>query len=322
MERKMFRDLSKDELNLIRLAYTNKNITKKHAQEVLAETFDVEERTIRLWANNLGYGLSKSNVMNSDARIMVYDIETSRVQANVWWTGKQYIGYNQLATEPSMISVAWKWLGEDEVFTLAWDKNHDDKTMLEEFLKEYNSADMVIGQNNDRFDNRWINARAMKHGLFVNVYVKSFDIMKQTKKLFRIPSYSMAYISKFLGVTQKQSHEGILMWEMIENGTPEQQEEYLSKMIEYNIGDIVTTEEMYFRLRKYMGHKVHFGVFNGGEKYSCPNCGSTNVELTRTTYTTAGTIQHIMRCLDDDCQYKISNRDYMKFLEDKFNGII
>ena len=65
---------------------------------------------------------------------------------------------------------------------------------------------MVIGQNNDRFDNRWVNARAAKHNLFVNTFIKSFDIMKQTKRLFRLPSYSMAYIAKFFGLTLKQSH--------------------------------------------------------------------------------------------------------------------
>ena len=69
--------------------------------------------------------------------------------------------------------------------------------MLKSFLKAYNTADMVIGQNNDKFDNRWVNARAMKHNLDVNTLVKSFDIMKQTKKLFRLPSYSMDYITKF-----------------------------------------------------------------------------------------------------------------------------
>jgi hypothetical protein len=40
---------------------------------------------------------------------------------------------------------------------------------------------MVIGQNNDRFDNRWVNARAMKYDLEVNTFVRSFDIMKELK---------------------------------------------------------------------------------------------------------------------------------------------
>ena len=213
-------------------------------------------------------------------------------------------------------------MNEDKVHTLTWDDVQDDKEMLRKFLVDYNKCDMVIGQNNDRFDNRWIAARAAKHNLEFNSYVKSFDIMKQTKRLFRLPSYAMAFIAKFFGLTLKLSHEGIHMWEMIEDGTPAEKKEYMAKMLEYNVGDIVTTEEIYYKLRKYMGHKIHFGVFNGGEKYSCPNCGGTDVSLYKTTYTTAGTVQHIMKCNDDECMYKISNRDYMKYLSDKFNNLI
>ena len=105
------------------------------------------------------------------------------------------------------------------------------------------------------------------------------------------------------------------MWDKIEDGNKAEQKEYLQKMIDYNIGDIVSTEEMYLKLRKYMGHKVHFGVLNNGEKYSCPNCGGDNVELYKTITTAVGTIQRIMICMDDKVQFKISNREYYKFLD-------
>jgi len=155
-------------------------------------------------------------------------------------------------------------LNEDKVHTLTWDDVQDDKEMLRKFIIDYNKCDIVIGQKNDRLDNRRIATRATKHNLEFNSYVKSFDIMKQTKRLFRLPSYAMAFIAKFFGLTLKLSHEGIHMWEMIEDGTPAEKKEYMAKMLEYNVGDIVTTEEIYYKLRKYMGHKIHFGVFNGG----------------------------------------------------------
>jgi hypothetical protein len=94
-------------------------------------------------------------------------------------------------------------------------------------------------------------------------------------------------------------------------------------MVDYNVGDIVTTEELYLRLRKYFGHKVHFGVLHGEEKWSCPNCGGTNVEFYKRTVTPAGTVQIIMKCKDDDVQYKITNKQYMSFLDFKIkNNII
>lgn len=319
---KLFRDLTPDEINLIKLAYADESIKKGEAQQRLSKLLGVTCRTIRVWANNLNLSTFKKpeNVRNS--KIMVYDIETSRAEGKFWWTGKQYINHNQITKLPRIISIAWKYLGDEKVYALRWNEFQNDKEMLEKFMPEFNSCDMVIGQNSDRFDNRWIAARAALHGIEYNRFVKSFDIMKQTKRLFRLPSYSMAFIAEFFGLTLKKSHEGIIMWEMIEDGTKEQQLEYLDKMIDYNVGDIVTTEEIYYRLLKYMGQKIHFGVFNGCEKYTCPNCGGNNVSLYKTTYTTAGTIQHIMKCNDDDTLYKISNRDYMKFLEYKFNNLI
>ena len=250
-------------------------------------------------------------------KILVYDLETSQIPAKVWNTGKTYIRHTQLRGETKIITASYKWLGDENAKVLTWSKGHSDEKLMRDFLTVYNSADMVVGFNNDKFDNKLVHTRAAKYGLEVNLHVKSFDIMKQAKKLFRLPSYSMAYLCKFFKVTLKQSHEGIVMWDMIEDGTKEQQAEYLPKMVAYNIGDVISTEELYYALRKYMGHKVHVGVFMGEEKYSCPNCGTDNVELftQRPITTPAGTIQRQMVCKDDRVQYKISNLNYLKFLK-------
>ena len=141
--------------------------------------------------------------------------------------------------------------------------------------------------------------------------------MKETKRLFRLPSYSMAYITNFLGVETKLQHEGIIMWDKIQFGTKEEQAEYLQKMVDYNRQDIVATEDMYLSLRKYMGNKVHFGVLNGNEKFTCPNCGSYNVKLYSTQVTPAGTVQRVMVCKEDGVKYKITNKTYMEYLDFK-----
>ena len=308
-----FKELSQEDKDIIRKKYKECESREK-AQQELSEYFDVSERTIRKWANNLEEGLLPQNIRDP-YKILIYDIETGRIPAMVWWSGKQYVSADQLREEPKIITIAYKWLGEDDITVLTWDKFESDKSMLEKFLPEYNKADMVIGQNNDSFDNRWINARAMKYGLDINVFVRSFDIMKETKRLFRLPSYSMKYITKFLGIEEKLEHEGIKMWDKIQFGTPEEKKEYLAKMVEYNRQDIVATEDMYLSLRKYMGHKVHFGVLMGDEKFTCPNCGTKDIKLGKTTVTPAGTVQRIMKCNQDNTSFKLTNKQYMNYLE-------
>jgi len=311
-----FKDLSEYDLELIRGSYKSYN-SKEEAQKFLATTFQVETRTIRKWANRLEINIMDKNAVDT-AKVLIYDIETARVKAKIFWTGKQYIGHDQLMDEPKIISISWKWVGEDKVKHVTWDKNHCDKHMLLCFLQEYNKADMVIGINNDNFDNRWINARAAKYGFEVNTMVRSFDVQKEMKRLFRLPSYSMKYTAQYFNlVERKLEHEGIIMWQMIEEGTLAQQDEYLKKMVEYNIQDILTTEALYVYLRKYLGHKMHFGVFNNKPKYTCPCCGGEHINLLQTQVTPAGTVQRVMRCKDDGTQFRLTNKLYLQFIENR-----
>lgn len=314
-----FKNLKQEDKDLIERSYGDVKKSRKNIQLALAGHFRVHPRTIRKWAKKMELGVMAKNIV-SPSKIMIYDIETSRTKAWVWWSGKQYIGHNQLIEEPKIITVSWKWLGDDQIHYLTWDKNHSDEQLMKDFLKEYNKADMVIGYNNDRFDNRWVNARAMKYGLDVNTFVRSYDIMKEEKKVFRVPSYSMAYMTKYSNVIHKQGHEGIHMWHMIQTGTEEEQAEYLQKMVDYNIGDIAATEELYVRLRKYFGHRIHFGALKGTEKWTCPDTGSTNVEFYKRTATPVGTIQIIMRNVDTGAKYKITNKQYMAFLDFKMSN--
>ncbi len=286
---------------------------RKKVQEILSKEFDCTIRHVRKLANDLNVGTKWENTPND--KMLVYDIETSRVKAQLWWTGKQYVNYKQVTSEPKIISISWKWVGEDKIYSATWDKNHCDKKMIEEFLKYYNNASMVIGQNNNQFDNKWIQTRAAKHGLFVDRFVKSLDIYRLAKRQFRLISYSMDYMAQYFGLTPKQEHEGIIMWEMVENGTKEQQKEYLKKMVEYNKGDIVTTEELYLTLRPYFRTFTNKARESGLPRWACPISGSKNVKLQKTIFTEMGTVQRILYCPDSDHQFKVSNKTYQDFLE-------
>jgi len=275
------------------------------------------------------YSLSKKQLnrlkvydqLDAKGKVMVYDIETSLVRASLWGTGKTYIRHDQLDDGPEgetrIISISWKYVGEDEVFALTWDDGCD-MEMMREFMSYYNRCEMVIGQNNNSFDNKIVKARAAKHRLFINRFVKSFDIYRKAKSVFKLQSYSMKYMALYFGLTPKQSHEGIRMWKMIQWGTDEQKAEYLAKMVDYNIGDIVTTEELYMTLRPYLGTITHSGVAKGKARWSCPITGDEKIELYNTLYTEAGTVQRILWCPKSNHQFKVSNSVYKDFLEREY----
>jgi hypothetical protein len=285
-------------------------------QKQLAKEFKVTTRTIRNIARGLGLNVLYSNTKND--KIMVYDIETSYVLFEGWSTGKTYNSWKDIHGEKctKIISVSWKWIGEDKVYALTWDENQCDKQLMIQFLKEYNKAVMVVGFNNNSFDNKIINSRAWIHSLFIKTHITSFDVYRHVDKTQRHQSKSLAYLCEVKGLTsQKLTHRGKIMWREIQFGSKEVQKNALKEMVNYNKGDIVSTEELYVTLRPYFKHAIHFGVKDGLPKWVCPNTGSTNIKLLDTKYTPAGTVQRILYCEESGTQYKVNNKTYMDFLQ-------
>jgi hypothetical protein len=235
-----------------------------------------------------------------------------------FWTGKTYISTRDIVQEPSIITIAWKWLGDETVSIDTWDnKKQCDKKLLKGFLKEYNQADMVIGYNNDNFDNRWINAQAICYGFEVNTSVKSFDLIKPIKKNFRFQGYSMDYVASKLG-TQTKIPTGFNLWNDVQFETNKSKSSRaLKEMCAYNIGDIIATEQLYLRLRPHIDHKLHLGVLRGSGKFSCVECGGHNLKLHKTTVTKGGSIKRIMKCKYDGVKFTWSNMNFLRWSANK-----
>ena len=266
------------------------------------------------------HGHAKYPVLISGCNVLVYDIETSRNVAEVWNTGKTYIGHAALRGETKIITVAWKWLGSDVVEYLKWDRkknSHEggcDKRLVEAFAKIYNRADAVLGWNNNNFDNKIVKARCMKFDFDINIYQKSIDVMKLCKAEFRVPSAAMAYYARYLGMEGKLQHTGLPMWQDIQWGKKRDSKQAMKLMVKYNLQDVTLTEEIYLRVRKYLKPVFHVGMLTKGDKLSCPTCGSVELRRKKQTTTAAGTIQHVMKCKSCKSQSKMNNSNYLKSL--------
>lgn len=246
---------------------------------------------------------------------LFFDIETSPNVVYAW-----RIGYNlslqphDIIEERKIICISYKWEGEENIYSLTWDKNQCDKQMLIDFINVMNQADEIVAHNGDRFDEKWIRTRCIFHRIPAFPKYKSLDTLKKAKYGFNFNSNKLDYIAQFLGVGAKVKHSGFDMWKGVMNGD----KEAMKEMVHYCEGDIIVLEDVYNAMESYIKPNTHNGVVNGGFKYSCPCCGSDEIELLKNEVTSMGTIKRIIECSNNHT-YTISNSAYMNYL--KFKGV-
>lgn len=245
------------------------------------------------------------------AKVLIYDIETSPNIGWFWRAGyKQNIGFNQITKERAVICVSYKWLGEKQVYNLAWDNNQDDRFLIEQFVEVLNEADLIVAHNGDRFDLKWLKTRALYHGIPMLPNYNQFDTLKVAKSKLYLNSNRLDYISKFLG------HEGKIHTEpsLWNDVVMKNDRKALNDMIDYCDEDVRQLEKVY-EVFKYLDNpKLHVGVKNGLTKQTSPISGGVNIEKIKSVTTNRGTIKHIMRDNDNNRLFEMSDTNYKKFL--------
>lgn len=248
---------------------------------------------------------------NRTTKRLFFDIETSPMVVYSWRVGyKLNISYENIIDDWKIIAICYKWQGENTVHALTWDKDHSDRTMLEEFVKVANSADELIGHNGDRFDIKKIRTRCIYHRIPMFPKYRSLDTLKKARGGFAFDSNKLDAIAKYLGVGAKVEHEGFPMWVKCLKGD----KVALDNMVFYCKGDVVVLEDVYTAMQHYIKPNSHSGVANGGTKYSCPICGCEEIELIKNDVTEKGTISRVVKCKSCTHHYNISNKSYMDYL--------
>lgn len=248
-----------------------------------------------------------------DLRVLIYDIETSYNIVKSWRIGYNLnLNHGDIIEERKIICVSYKWLGEKEVYNLTWDNNQCDKFLLEQFIEVMNEADILVAHNGDRFDIKWIRTRALYHGLEMLPKYNTFDTLKLAKKKFNFNSNKLDYIAKFLGQEGKIKTE-MALWDDV---ILKQDKAALQKMLDYCDEDVRQLEKVYDILVQHENPKIHVGALNG-DKISSPITGSKNLELVKTTTTASGMIKRIMKDLDVNRLFEMSDTNYQKWLKEQ-----
>ncbi len=245
-------------------------------------------------------------------KILFYDIETSYNIVKAWRTGYQVtLLHNSVIEERKIICISYKWEGDDNVYNLQWDTNQCDKSMLQEFVSVLNEADLIVAHNGDKFDIKWIRTRALAHGIPMLLNYPQFDTLKVAKKKFYFNSNKLDYISEYLGFENKLP-TGMKLWDDI---ILRKDADAMDKMIDYCNQDVVLLEKVYNKLVTHEAPKVHAGVLAGKTKETSPIAGGENLELVKTVTTARGTVKRIMRDLDNNRLFEMSNTHYNKYMD-------
>jgi len=250
---------------------------------------------------------------NKPARILIYDIETSPNEGWFWRAGyKLNIDANQITKERAIICLSYKWLGEDEVYNLAWDQDQNDKFLVEQFINVLNEADLIVAHNGDNFDIKWLKTRALFHRLHYNMLPKynQFDTLKVAKSKLYCNSNRLDYIAKLLGFGGK-IRTRYNLWEDV---CRHNDRNALQEMLDYCDEDVVQLEHVYKELRYLDNPRLHAGVLQGKTKQTSPISGGVNIEHVKAVTTNRGTVKHVMKDLDNNRLFEMSDTNYKKYL--------
>lgn len=232
-------------------------------------------------------------------KILFVDIETSPLLVYTFGVNDQYVSTDQIYQDWNILSYCAKWGHENKVIYRDLSSTRDktnDKALVKDLWKLLNEADVVIGQNLDRFDKKKINARIIFHGMQPPSFYKTIDTLKINRKNFGFTSNKLAYVTEFLDTKRKKlKHKkfpGLDLWKECLKNNPEAWEE----MQEYNINDVLSLEDLYRKVAPW-DSSVNFGVYRPGNVTQCDACGSVNIIRKGHYYTSVGKYQK-WRCKD------------------------
>jgi len=229
--------------------------------------------------------------INKNVRVLLFDLETQPNLVRTWRKWEQNViwyeryGYTW--------SISWKYLGESKIyhknitnFSLYKKDRYNDKELVKFIWELINKADIVIAQNGNAFDLKYITGRFVYHKLPPPSPYHKIDTKLLYKKYLNEDSNSLKDICKKHNLPHKLETGGEKLWEDCEKGD----KKAIKKMADYNNGDVVSLEAAYLHILPYVENHPNLALMNG-ERVACPNCGSKNVEKRGYRFTRVGQYQ-------------------------------
>lgn len=270
--------------------------TYKEISEIINEEFDVKTtpNMVRKAYERYKMPVLNNPMKNGDdaPKILLLDIETMPIMANVWSIWQQNVGLNMIERDWSVLSWAAKWYHDSPEEIMYMDQRNakdinDDKKILKEIWKLLDEADIVVGQNSKAFDIKKLNARFIMHGMKPPSSFRQIDTKIIAKRHFAFTSNKLEYMTDKLCTKYKKlkhgKFPGFSMWAECMKGNIEAWEE----MEEYNKYDVLSLEELYEILLPW-DDSINFTMYFEDDVCSC---GNTEFKKNGFYYTNASKFQ-------------------------------
>ncbi len=208
-------------------------------------------------------------------KCLILDCETTPNHGWFWRPGsKQSISHKQIIEERKIICISYKWAGQKKTHTLDFGlRKQDDTHLLKEITKLINEADIVVGQNHDRFDLPWIQGRLFIKGLEPiknRPGLITLDTLKLARGTLGLNAFRLDYMSKVIG------RKGKIVMEIEDwlNIIYHKDKKSWAKMLKYCPDDVNETEQLLYRQLPYVKLTGFLGELQKGILRICPDCKS------------------------------------------------
>lgn len=226
-------------------------------------------------------------------RILIFDVETAPAIVATFSLYPESINHTNIIKDWFIICASWKELGAKKVDSVAITKAGDDYNVVKKLRNALASADVLIGQNLDKFDIKKLTARLMYHRLPPLPHIPTIDTLKESKKVSSHISHRLDYLCKHLnGQGKLDTSPGL--WLKAMNAD----KKAVREMQKYCGIDVVRTEELYQIIKPYLKQTVHIGALVGNGNVSCKNCGSKDLAKNGIRYTATGLNRQEWKCND------------------------
>lgn len=216
-------------------------------------------------------------------KILHLDIETAPDLAAIFTLWNQFLGIDSIIQDWYILCYSAMWEGDREVLSdslVNYPKHYaadptDDSEVLKSLHALLDEADIVVGQNGDRFDLPKINARFLIKGMKPPSPYQTVDTLKVSRRVFKHTSNKLDYVARILGLGAKQDVGDKRTWIACMNGDLKAWD----KMVRYNRQDVRLLAKVYRKLLPWINNHPNHGLYYDDERPRCPKCGSHHIQF-------------------------------------------